>query len=55
VLLARIDRRICGARSVRLLRKNNATLDARLVERAIQIGELRAQLEEERARGSLTL
>lgn len=55
LLLARIDRRISGARSVSLLKRSNAILDARLVERAIQIGELRAQLEEERLRGSLTL
>ncbi len=55
VLFASIDRRICGARAVRRLRSDNATLDARLVERAIQIGELRDRLQEERFRGSLTL
>ena len=55
VLFANIDRRICAARSVRRLRSDNATLDARLVERAIQIGELRDRLQEERIRGSLTL
>lgn len=55
VLFASIDRRICAARAVRRLRNDNATLDARLVERAIQIGELRERLQEERFRGSLTL
>lgn len=55
VLFANIDRRLSGARSVRRLRNDNATLDARLVERAIQIGELRDRLRDERIRGSLTL
>ena len=55
VLLARIERRISGALSVKRLRDDNAALDARLVERAIQIGELREQLRNERIRGSLTL
>jgi DNA-binding response OmpR family regulator len=55
VLFASIDRRICAARSVRRLRTDNATLDARLVERAIQIGELRDRLQEERCRGPFTL
>ena len=44
VLIARIERRIERARSVRRLREDNATLDARMVERAIQIGELREEL-----------
>src|SRR6476646_6363899 len=44
VLIARIGRRIEGARSVKRLREDNATLDARIVERAIQIGELRDAL-----------
>lgn len=55
VLFAKIDRRILSARSVRRLRGDNATLDARLVERAIQIGELRDRLQEERIRDTLTL
>ena len=55
VLFAKIDRRILSARSIRKLRGDNATLDARLVERAIQIGELRDRLQEEHIRGSLTL
>lgn len=44
VLIARIERRIAWARSVKRLREDNATLDARVVERAIQIGELREEL-----------
>ena len=44
VLVARIGRRIARARSIRSLRQDNATLDARIVERAIEIGELREQL-----------
>ncbi|MEO8453999.1 MAG: response regulator [Sphingomicrobium sp.] len=44
VLFARIDRRIERARSLKRLRHDNATLDARVVERAIQVGELRDRL-----------
>src|SRR6185503_20200442 len=44
VLFARIDRRIERMRAVRRLQADNAALDARVVERAIQIGELREQL-----------
>jgi DNA-binding response OmpR family regulator len=44
VLIARIERRIARARSFEELRADNATLDGRLVERAIQIGELRERL-----------
>jgi DNA-binding response OmpR family regulator len=44
VLIARIQRRIERARSFRRLQEDNATLDARVVERAIQIGELREEL-----------
>jgi PleD family two-component response regulator len=44
VLFARIDRRIERARSLERLRHDNAALDARIVERAIQLGELRDQL-----------
>jgi CheY-like chemotaxis protein len=50
VLFARIDRRIDRARSVQRLKDDNATLDARVVERAMQIGELREELREARAR-----
>ena len=44
VLIARIQRRIDRARSFRRLQEDKATLDARVVERAIQIGELRERL-----------
>ena len=54
VLIARIGRRIDRARSVRRLKDDNATLDARVVERAIQIGELREKLREAR-KGSVAL
>ncbi|HET9814107.1 MAG TPA: response regulator [Sphingomicrobium sp.] len=49
VLFARIDRRIARARSFTRLRRDNATLDARVVERAIELGELREQLRKDRA------
>jgi DNA-binding response OmpR family regulator len=55
VLAARIERRIARARAMKQLRDDNAALDARVIERAIQIGELRDQLKAERVRGSLTL
>jgi DNA-binding response OmpR family regulator len=44
VLIARIGRRIERARSIKRLKEDNAALDARIVERAIQIGELREEL-----------
>ena len=44
VLIARIERRIASAYSFKQLRADNAVLDARVVERAIQLGELRARL-----------
>jgi DNA-binding response OmpR family regulator len=44
VLFARIARSIDRARSVRHLRFDNATLDARVVERAIAVGELKDRL-----------
>jgi DNA-binding response OmpR family regulator len=50
VLFARIDRRIARARSLQRLKVDNAALDARVIERAIQIGELRDQLKEARAK-----
>jgi DNA-binding response OmpR family regulator len=52
VLFARIDRRIDRARSFQRLRDDNAVLDARVVERAIQIGELKHQLAEAEAKVS---
>jgi DNA-binding response OmpR family regulator len=54
VLIARIQRRIDRARSFRRLQEDKATLDARVVERAIQIGELREELKEAR-KGSVAL
>jgi DNA-binding response OmpR family regulator len=51
VLIARIERRIEWARSVKRLKEDNAALDARVVERAIQIGELREELRAVRAKG----
>jgi DNA-binding response OmpR family regulator len=44
VLFARIDRRIARVRSIRSLRDDNAALDARVVTRAIEAGELRERL-----------
>jgi DNA-binding response OmpR family regulator len=44
VLIARIERRIERSRTFRRLKEDNATLDARIVERAIQIGELKDEL-----------
>ena len=41
VLIARIERRIARAKALRGLRDDNATLDARVVTRAIELGELR--------------
>src|SRR5438270_9672139 len=55
VLIARIARRIARARFVQQLRDDNAALDARVVERAIQIGELREELRTARGEGSRAL
>src|SRR3954452_6833191 len=44
VLIARIGRRIECSRSVQRLKVDNAALDARVIERAIQIGELKEKL-----------
>ena len=44
VLVARIERRIARHRALEQLVQDNAALDARVVERAIQIGELRDRL-----------
>ena len=49
VLIARIERRIARARSIRKLHEDKAALDARVVTRAIEIGEIRARLEETEA------
>jgi DNA-binding response OmpR family regulator len=45
VLLARIAQRLAKARAVRELRRDNATLDARVTTRAIELGEMRAAFE----------
>lgn len=50
VLLARLDRRLERARLLQRLKGDNAVLDARVVERAMQIGELRDELREARAK-----
>lgn len=44
VLIARVARQLARARSVEQLRADNATLDARIVQRAIELGELRDRL-----------
>jgi PleD family two-component response regulator len=44
VLIARIERRIERARLFKRLQEDNAALDARVVERAIELGELRERL-----------
>ncbi len=49
VLAARIARRVARARSVKELRSDNATLDARVITRAIELGELRAALQQSEA------
>ena len=53
VLIARIAQRLAKARSIRELRSDNATLDARITTRAIELCEMRAAFkasETERAR-----
>lgn len=49
VLIARIGRRLAGARSLQSLRNDNAALDARIVARAIELGEMRDRLRESEA------
>jgi DNA-binding response OmpR family regulator len=49
VLAARIAHRIAKARSVKELRHDNAALDARVVSRAIELGEVRAAFEKSEA------
>lgn len=46
LLLARIARQLARARSIEQLRSDNATLDARIVTRAIELGEMRQALQE---------
>ena len=50
VLVARIERRIARLRAVEQLVQDNAALDARVVKRALQIGELKEQLAEAQAK-----
>lgn len=49
VLAARIAHRIARARSMKELQADNATLDARVITRAIELGETRAALMESEA------
>ena len=49
VLTARIARRINRARSVKELRADNATLDARVITRSIELVEMREALQESEA------
>jgi len=49
VLAARIARRINRARSVKELRADNANLDARVITRSIELGEIKAALQESEA------
>jgi len=49
VLMARIARRINRARSMKELRADNATLDARVITRAIELGEMREALQQSEA------
>lgn len=46
VLAARIAQRIARARSLKELRADNATLDARVITRSIELGEIRAALQQ---------
>jgi PleD family two-component response regulator len=52
VLIARVERRIERARLFKRLQEDNATLDARVVERAIEIGELRDRLAQVQSKAS---
>lgn len=49
MLAARIDRQLLRAQAVERLRRSNAALDARIANRAVEIGELRAELDALRA------
>ena len=49
VLAARIARRIARARSEKELRADNAALDARVITRAIELGEIRERLKQSEA------
>ena len=45
VLIARVARRLARAKAIRELHSDNAALDARVVTRAIELGETRAALQ----------
>jgi len=45
VLIARIGRRLARAKSVAELKRDNAVLDARIIERSIELGEMRERLQ----------
>lgn len=49
VLVARIARQLARARGLKELRADNATLDARVVTRAIELGEMRMALRDSEA------
>lgn len=49
VLFARIERRLARMRSMNDLREDNAALDARIVARAIEVGELKDRLKQSEA------
>lgn len=49
ILIARIGRRIAGAQWVHSLRNDNAALDARVVTKAIELGEARERLRDSEA------
>ena len=53
VLIARIARALARARAMRELRQDNAALDARVIARAIELGEMRAALEASEAERAL--
>ncbi|MGL4314964.1 MAG: response regulator [Sphingomonas sp.] len=49
VLVARVDRVVERARRIAALKRSNATLDARIAARAMELGEVRTELAETRA------
>jgi DNA-binding response OmpR family regulator len=53
MVIARIARALARARSMKELRRDNAALDARVIERAIQLGEARAALQASEAQRAL--
>ncbi|WP_380872821.1 hypothetical protein ACFB49_37260 [Sphingomonas sp. DBB INV C78] len=58
VLAARIERLLARSRMIADLRRSNATLDARIADRAMELGELRSLLDQalaERARLTATI